>query len=225
MLFWNILPGTCVLCRRATKRPLDLCQACETDLPRNHGACPRCARPSPVRGTDCPACVVDPPPYTSAVVPFRYAAPMTQLIGGLKHGNGLLQARILATLVTPALAHAAAPDMIVPVPLTYRRRVRRGYNQAALLAARIGRNLGIPVDYRSVRRVLHTAPQQSLDAAARRRNVRGAYRASTELAGCDVAIIDDVMTTGATFIEVATTILDAGAATVRVWAIAHTPLI
>ena len=221
--FWRLLPGICVLCQSYSDRAMDLCRACAADLRPNIGACPRCAIPTPARDGDCPACQVAPPPYARAVVPYLYVPPLTRVIHGLKHGNGLIEARILAALMADALILDGPPDVIVPVPLTYRRRIQRGYNQAALLAAQIARAMGTaPVDYRGLKRIRHAAPQRSLDAAARRRNQLGAYRASPNFVGKDIAVVDDVMTTGATAAEVSATLLDAGAATVRIWAAART---
>ena len=222
MTLWKLLPGICVLCRSHTDRRMDLCRACATDLRPNVGACPRCAIPTPVREGHCPACQIAPPPYARAVVPYLYVPPLTRLIHGLKRGNGLLEARILAALMADALIADDSPDVIVPVPLTYRRRIQRGYNQAALLAAQIARTVDAPVDYRSLRRIRHATPQRTLDAGARRRNQSGAYRASADFLEKDVAVVDDVMTTGATAAEIATTLLEAGAATVRIWAAART---
>ena len=224
MALWRLLPGICVLCQGYSNETMDLCRACAADLKPNAGACPRCAIQTPARGGDCPACELDPPPYDRAVVPYLYVPPLTRLIHGLKRGNGLIEARILASLMSEMLLQDDPPDVIVPVPLTYRRRVIRGFNQAALLAAQIARTVGAPVDYRGLKRIRHTAPQQSLDAAARRRNQSGAYRACREFKGKDVAVVDDVMTTGATAAEVAATLLDSGAGTVRIWAAARTPL-
>ena len=78
------------------------------------------------------------------------------------------------------------------------------------------------MDYRGLKRIRHAPPQRTLDAAARRRNQSGAYRASPDFLEKDVAVVDDVMTTGATAAEVATTLLEAGAKTVRIWAAART---
>ena len=221
---WHLMPGVCVLCRSRTQRPLDLCAACESDLARNIDPCPRCAGPTPVPGGECPACQLAPPPYHRAIAPFLYSPPLTRLIHGLKRGNGLLEARILARLCRDAFRADPPPDVLVPVPLTWRRRVRRGYNQAALLAGRIARAEGLPVDYRGVTRVRHTAPQQSLDATARRRSLRGAFRCRTSGFGdADVAIVDDVLTTGATAAELARVLLAAGAGRVRIWTAARTP--
>ena len=221
--FWRVLPGVCVLCRSQSRRPLDLCAECESDLARNIEPCPRCAGPTPTPGYPCPSCQLDPPPYHQAVAPYLYRPPLTRLIQGLKRGNGLLEARILAHLCRNAFAADPPPDIVVPVPLTWRRRVRRGYNQAALLARRIVANRGLRVDYRSVRRIRHTAPQRSLDAAARRRSLQGAFRCHERLADADVAIVDDVLTTGATAAEVARSLLAVGAKRVRVWTVARTP--
>jgi predicted amidophosphoribosyltransferase len=82
--------------------------------------------------------------------------------------------------------------------------------------------VGAPVDYHGLKRIRHAAPQQSLDAAARRRNQLGAYRACGDFLEKNIAIVDDVMTTGATAAEVATTLIDAGAANVYIWAAART---
>lgn len=221
-MLWRLLPGICVLCRSYTDQRMDLCRACSADLRPNVGACPRCAIPSPARGGECPACQVAPPPYVRAVVPYLYVPPLTRLIHGLKHGNGLIEARILAALMAEALTAEDAPDVIVPVPLTYRRRTQRGYNQAALLASQIARTVGAPVDYHGLRRIRHAPPQRSLDASARRRNQLGAYRACGDFFEKNIAIVDDVMTTGATAAEVATTLIDAGAANVCIWAAART---
>ena len=222
MTFWRLLPGICVLCQSYSDQAMDLCRACAADLRPNIGACPRCAIPTPAREGDCPACQVAPPPYARAVVPYLYVPPLTRVIHGLKHGNGLIEARILAALMADSLTYDDPPDLIVPVPLTYRRRIKRGYNQAALLAGQIARAVRAPVNYRGLKRIRHAAPQRSLDAAARRRNQLGAYRASRDFFGKDIAVVDDVMTTGATAAEIAATLLDAGAATVRIWAAART---
>ena len=223
MPLWRLLPGICALCRSETGQALDLCAPCRADLALNVGACRRCGRPTPRLDGECPACLVSPPPQTRTVAPFIYRPPMTRLIHGLKRGNGLLEARILAQLMAPAALADPPPEVIVPVPLAWRRRMVRGYNQAALLAAHLGRLVKVPVDYRSLKRTRHTPPQQSLDARQRRRNLRGAFEASAALAGRDVALVDDVLTTGATTEVAAQALLAAGASNVRVWTAAYTP--
>ncbi len=222
-LLWAIYPGFCPLCRRASRRAMDLCEACEAAVAFNLDACPVCATPG--LGPDvCAACVASPEPWGLAVAPFLYAPPLNRLVLGLKNGNGRMQARVLGALLVPALRRAyagqALPDALVPVPLTWRRRRKRGFNQAALLGRDISRRLGVPLASRRLRRIRDAAPQQTLSRSARQRNLRRAFSASG-MSGT-VAIVDDVMTTGATLRACTNAVLKAGATEVHVWAIART---
>ena len=179
----------------------------------------------PGRGPDvCAACIASPEPWGLAVAPFIYAPPLNRLVLGLKSGNGRMQARVLGALLAPALQRTyggqSLPDALAPVPLTWRRRRKRGFNQAALLARDISRRLEVPVASRRLRRIRDTAPQQTLSRSARQRNLRRAFAASG-MSGT-VAIVDDVMTTGATLRACTNAVLKAGATEVHVWAIART---
>ena len=169
-------------------------------------------------------CTASPEPWGLAVAPFLYAAPLNRLVLGLKNGNGLMQARVLGAMLAPALLRAyagqALPDALVPVPLTWRRRRTRGFNQAVLLGRDISRRLGVPLQRRRLRRVRDAAPQRTLSRSARQRNLRRAFSAS-RISGT-VAIVDDVMTTGATLRACTNAVLKAGATEVHVWAVART---
>ena len=160
-----------------------------------------------------------------SVSPFVFAPPVTRLVSGLKNGPGILQARILSALAAPVIAAAyrghSPPHLIVPMPITYRRRFRRGYNQAALLARFLSRELSVPTHYRLLGRTRHTPAQRGLDRSQRQRNVRNAFR-SSPLAGERIALIDDVVTTGATVSAATTALMSAGAAEVHVWMTART---
>lgn len=202
---------------------MDLCPACECAVVVNRDACPVCAMPG--LGPDvCAACIASPAPWGMAVAPFLYAPPLSRLVLGLKNGNGRMQARVLGGLLAPAFLRAyagqALPDALVPVPLTWRRRRQRGFNQAALISRDISRRLGVPLASRRLRRIRDAAPQQTLSRSARQRNLRGAFAASS-MSG-SVAIVDDVMTTGATLRACTNAVLEAGATEVHVWAIART---
>jgi predicted amidophosphoribosyltransferase len=110
------------------------------------------------------------------------------------------------------------------VPPLGRARLReRGFNQALELAKALGRQLSVPVASRAVARVHEAAPQAGLTRAARRANLRGAFRCVTALRDADVAIVDDVITTGATAEAMAQALAAAGTRSVRVWAVARTP--
>jgi ComF family protein len=106
---------------------------------------------------------------------------------------------------------------LIPVPLHDARLRERGYDQAQALAREVGRRLDISVDWHGCRRVRATAPQSGLDRVSRQRNVRGAF-AVTKPPGVDhVAVLDDVMTTGATVGALVTALKRVGVARVDVW--------
>jgi predicted amidophosphoribosyltransferase len=110
------------------------------------------------------------------------------------------------------------------VPSVTRARLRgRGFNQALEIARVVGAELGVRVDARAVARVRDTMPQPGLGIRARRENLRGAFRCDRDLAGLSVAIVDDVMTTGATAEAVACALRQAGAESVVLWVAARTP--
>jgi ComF family protein len=111
------------------------------------------------------------------------------------------------------------------VPLSRTRLLRRGHNQAALLARWAGSALDrdVSIDYRSCRRTRDTPPQTGLNRTTRLRNLEGAFGVTRSLTGARVAVVDDVMTTGSTATALAHALLDAGAAEVHVWAVARTP--
>lgn len=230
MGLWRLLfPGVCMLCRRRSRRDIDLCPACESAFVSNEPACRRCAEPLPAGATDalCGACIATPPPWTKAVAPFIYSQPLTRVVEGLKFGNGLMQARVLGTLLTRSVKasylHEPLPDALVPLPLTRKRRRQRGFNQAELLANVVGRGLALPRERRYLVRVKDSAPQRTLPRAARLRNVRGVFKARPRPVPPRLALIDDVTTTGATVRAATQAMLDGGAQEVHVWTVAKTP--
>jgi ComF family protein len=116
---------------------------------------------------------------------------------------------------------------LLPVPLAPRRLAERGYNQAWELTRRVARTLRLRADASLLLRPVETAHQAELERVQRLANLRGAFmvdpRRRDALAGRRVALVDDVMTTGATAREAARTLLRAGAASVDIWVIARTP--
>ena len=129
--------------------------------------------------------------------------------------------RPLGNLLSLALPREQQFDVIVPMPLHWRRRWQRRFNQAELLAQEIGRRWNVPV--RNVaRRKRATSPQAGLTNAKRRANVSGAFEAKTKLKGLRVLLVDDVMTTGASASACARALKRAGAARVTLVALART---
>jgi ComF family protein len=203
-----------------------VCADCLLDLPWLDRCCTGCARPL-AAGTLCGLCAAGRWPVpTLAALAYEY--PVDRLISSLKYRGERACGRALGELlaVRAAEAHAAAaplPDRLVPVPLHNRREWQRGYNQAELIARQLGADLGLRVTVTALRRVRDTPAQALLGRAARAANMQGAFRCDASLAGLRVAIIDDVVTTGATALAAATAVKAAGAARVEIWAVARTP--
>lgn len=225
-----VCPPSCALCDAPGAT---LCAACRTDATaRVEHACPRCAIPLPpqVRMPLCGRCLRRRPAFDRTLAAALYEAPFTRLIHGLKYGATLAYAPLLADLLHARVGTASDPpicDVVLPVPLSRRRIAERGFNQSIEVGRILARRLGRPLDTRSVLRIVDTSPQAALPFDARRRNIRGAFSVVDgcrhTLVGSHVAIVDDVMTTGATLDELARTLKRAGVATVTCLVVARTP--
>ena len=174
-----------------------------------------------------------------------YAAPLDQLVLGLKFGGRLALAPLFAQQLRTALSdrplhpHANGhdpdacqenhlPDLLVPVPLGRARLQERGFNQSLEIARPLSLALGVPLLPRLLIRVRDTPAQSLLAPLARRQNLLGAFtlaaRASHSVRGRHVGVVDDVMTTGATLNEIAATLKRFGATRVTNLVFARTPL-
>jgi ComF family protein len=206
--------GSCFLCRGAAGGVL--CAPCEADLPRlAPPRCPRCALAAP-RGETCGRCLADAPHFDATVAALEYAFPADALVHALKFRGELALAPLLAGLLSERIDSKV--DLVVPVPLSRERLKERGYNQALEIARHLGKRVEIDL----CRRVRDTAAQVDLPFAERKRNVRGVFVVDENLRNAVVAVVDDVMTTGATLDEVARTLKGAGAARVVNWVLART---
>lgn len=209
--------GSCFLCRGAA--PGLVCADCEAELPwLGAEVCPRCALASPA-GALCGRCLAEPPPFDATLAALWYRFPADVLVQALKFGGQLALARYLATLLRKSLADAAV-DYVVPVPLSAARLRERGYNHAGEIARRLAKGR---LELELCERTRDARPQIELPFAERQRNVRGAFAVRRPLAGATVAVVDDVMTTGATLAEMARALKGAGAARVVNWVLARTP--
>jgi len=219
-----LLPLRCLLCGAPGEHGVDVCAACAAELPRNRSSCARCALPLPVPAALCGECQRHAPPWDAAWAPFRYGWPLDRLESRFKFGRDLAAGRALATLWQREPMPLSKPELLLPVPLHRARLRQRGYNQALELARPLARQFGVPLRHDLLQRSRGTAAQTELDAVARRRNVRGAFAVRAGVAlPAHVAILDDVMTTGATLAECARVLKRAGVVRVDVWALARAP--
>jgi ComF family protein len=216
-----LLAQDCLLCQAASGDRL-LCAACERELPANAPACPRCALAGS-GDAECGACLADPPHYDASCAAFVYAYPVDGLIQTLKYGGQLALAGLFAEKLRERIGLAAGVDLILPLPLHPARLAERGFNQAAEIGKALSRLTGVAMEAQLARRVRDTAPQTELPWRARAANMRHAFACEQDLSGLSIAVVDDVMTTGATLDEFARTLKRAGAARVQNWVVARTP--
>ncbi|AKC88293.1 competence protein ComF [Pseudoxanthomonas suwonensis] len=221
-LFDRLLPLRCLVCAEAGADGLDLCRDCRAALPATGHACASCALPLPAPGR-CGHCLRRPPPLHIARAAFVYAAPLDRLLPRHKFRHDLAAGRLLARLMADAFVACERPQALVPVPLHRGRLRQRGYDQALELARPLAARLRLPLRADLLRRERATAAQSELDAAARRRNLRGAFRVADRPLPDHVALVDDVMTTGATLHAAATALHRAGVARVDAWVCARVP--
>ena len=220
-LAW-LLPPRCLLCGGAGSGGRGLCDGCARELPRNGCCCPRCGLALAAEAPLCGRCIKRLPAFEAACVPYRYAYPLDRLVSRFKFGSDLAAGALLADLVGDALAaRDDGCDLLVPMPLSRQRMIERGYNQALELARPVARRLQIELSPAALARTRHTAAQTGLDRAERRRNVKGAFAAGEVVRGRHVALLDDVVTTGATAHTAARALLRAGATRVVLYAVAR----
>lgn len=210
----------CTTCRDRYLRPVPRCLQCGIDVPDGVRVC----------GT----CLTDPPAFDACVAVAEHGFPWNRLVAQLKFHEGLDLVAPLGTLLLEAIERRQAvdalprPRWIVPVPLADARLAERGYNQAWEIARWLAaRRPGSTARTDLVVRLRDTAHQAQLTADQRRTNLRAAFMVEPagagDIQGADIAVVDDVMTTGATAHEVARQLKRAGAAHVQVWVVTRTP--
>ena len=217
-----VLPWHCLLCGAPGAEGLDLCVDCAAELPRNTHCCARCALPLALPAALCGRCQRHAPLWDAAWAPFRYGWPLDRLEARYKFSADLAAGRTLSTLWQRERRALALPEALLVVPLHRARLRQRGYNQALELARPMASAMRVPLRADALRRVRPTHAQTELDARARRRNVRGAFAVTPGVAlPKHVAVLDDVMTTGATLAECTRVLKRAGVQRVDVWALAR----
>ena len=225
--FLSHLPGQCLICRRWQRA--NVCATC-LDLWRHPVArCLRCAIDLPNGAADvCQLCEDQSPEFDRAITALHYTAPWSPLLARLKFQQGTALARPLGDLLAQAVApRLGSVQIVMPMPLSRQRLTERGYNQSWLIARHVARKLKLQARHDLLARTTHTERLMAMSAEERQQHIKDAFEATRQglrmLPGKDVALIDDVMTTGATFNAAARALLDADARSVSAWVVARTP--
>lgn len=203
---WASAGQDCLLCVSPSGREL-VCAACSTRLGRCHS-------------TAIEDLVAE-PAFDEVATRFQYRFPVDRLVLRFKFAGDLAVGRWLGQQLAHEVGRLPRPDLLVAPALSRARLRERGFNQAIELARTVGSELGVPVDPWAVEKRRETLPQPALGGRARRRNLRGAFACGRVFDGEHVAIVDDVLTTGATADAVARVLKAAGCAHVSVWTVAR----
>lgn len=225
-----VLPNACLACRTAETVDAGLCGPCNSQLLNLASTpyCPRCGAtigPNiPVRDDGCWNCPRTLPRFKSVVRLGPYTGSLRIAIRELKyrrretmrHRMGIM----LAVAAEARLAHSP-PDVIIPVPMHWRRRLARGCDHSDLLARTVAKRMDLPLG-RELIRVRHTRPQVHMSRSKRLENVRDAFavKRQADIAGARILLVDDVTTTGATAAEATRALLSASAGSVHLAVIA-----
>ncbi|NVZ51435.1 ComF family protein [Pseudomonas sp. B6002] len=228
---WSINNQTCLICDESTESADPVCNVCETELPWLIEQCSVCALPLPMDGLICGQCQKNPPAFKQVIAPWTYSFPIDTLISRFKHQARWPLGHLLGHLLGRHLQHRldngelTRPDCLLPVPMANKRLRERGFNQALMLARWLSSDLNIPHDEHLLLRPHETVAQQALNARTRKRNLLGAFALApdAQVQGRHFALVDDVLTTGATAHSLARLLMNAGARAVDVYCLARTP--
>jgi len=242
----------CVLCNRRSLQNIDICLSCQKWLvPRikqiglkPYFLCVHCG--VEVGGVDltdavahpfltknmkthnyaCHNCQLISAKSGRLIVPYRYEFPISHMIKRLKYGRQRVLGRVLGELLASHVhrAYDSYPDLVVPVPLHHARQKSRGFNQAAEIAKWCSNHLDIKFQPHAIKRINETTSLAGLSRAERQLQILGAFEARKNFTDCRVAIVDDVVTSGATTRELKRELYDSGAALVDIWAVARTSM-
>lgn len=224
-----LFPPACALCGEPGQQR-EICDPCCDDLPWIRHGCSLCSRPLPPAAAPgpCGQCRWPATALVRVIAALVYEYPVDRLVTGCKYRGRIELGQVLGELLAARIQVAARepgwvmPDLMLPVPLHPSREAGRGFNQAAEIVRVLKRRVGIPVDRRLARRLRATPEQAALGAEQRAANLRGAFAAGAGCAGRRIALVDDVITTGATAVALAQAARAAGALHVQCWAVALT---
>ena len=220
----TVLPWRCVVCGMACHRP-GICAPCKQGLPWNLRACTQCALPmDKLDDSLCGSCLAKAPVFDAVVSPLLFKFPVNRLIHQFKFNRNLAAGGVFGSMLAEHLvaSKTPCPDLLVAVPMHRFRLISRIMNPAFELTRQLGHVLDIPVSVHGLQRHRHTRTQTGLDAASRKRNLKGAFRwRGAGLKLQRIALVDDVMTTGSTITACTRELKRSGAQNVVAWTVAR----
>ena len=225
----------CILCRGLTTLAQPLCQLCLATCPAPLCFCSCCGLPIQDSDTGiCGQCLKQPPLFDCCLSPFLYQFPVNRILQLVKYQSRLELIKPMVVSLAEWLMDYYSddhwPEIMLPVPLHRNRLRERGYDQTLLLTRALkkllctgGLGIDLEIDQQLIKRTIHSVPQQSLDAIARQKNIRNAFTLNRKPPWHHVALVDDVVTTGATVSEITKLLKNSGVQRVDIWSIARTP--
>jgi len=221
-----LFPETCLICKKTYQNAPSncLCSTCHTQLLYLDQHCSLCGFALPKHTDHCGRCLTQPPAYDHYFCAFQYQSVIRDLICQFKYSGRPELAKPLAALFMHEL-HAkdiGLPDLIIPVPMHLNKLRQRGFNQSALLAKQLSKKMAIPYSDKIIKKHQHTPPQAELNHKQRLNNIKGSFVINKSLHAKNVAIIDDVVTTGATMHEMTKILRKSGVNCIHVWGVAQT---
>ena len=216
----TIFKQNCILCNAPEASNHAVCRACLNDLPWHaSNSCPQCGLES--SGMLCGSCINAPPDFDVTCAVFLYQFPIDAMMQRYKYGNSLNIGERFGQFLSEKV-NLKNIDLVIPMPMHPARIKQRGFNQALEIAKVLVKNQPEKLDYKSALRQKLTPPQASLPLKQRVKNIKGAFKVIGDFSGKRIAIVDDVMTSGASLNELAKTLKKAGAVHVECWVIART---
>lgn len=220
--FHHLAPSRCELCRDNLPNNDFLCSDCLGDLEKVTSCCQHCGIPMPI-DCICAKCLHTAGNIDKTITAYQYNYPLDTLLKKYKYNHQLgIILPLTKTLSNKILAAGALfPEIIIPVPLHFKRQYMRGFNQALEISKQISRMTNIPIDYKIIKRIKNTAPMFELSRGERKNNLRGAFQLNHVCTYKSIALVDDIITTGSTGDEIAGLLRANGAQHVQIWAIAR----
>lgn len=217
MLLDILYPRRCPICDVILLPAKSLCEECAGKITLvREPVCKKCGKPlSDERREFCPDCSKKAHCFSQGKAVFSYEGEIRGSMYRFKYSNKREYAAFYAEMAGELYSRWVKEkkiEVIVPVPMYFRKKWKRGYNQAEVFAKQLGRKLGIAVDRKLVRRIRNTVPQKELNDVQRKSNLKNAFQLVPGVVKYkQILLVDDIYTTGSTIDEIARVLLDAGA--------------